>query len=100
MPDREYADIRELKGRKYAYVGKTFASSERLEAGDVFLLEAETINHIIDYDKDTRRITAWVPNMIKGLEAGTKPDSIRTILTKAQKAGVLQQKIIEGGETR
>ena len=86
------ARVRELGGRQYMLVGKTFASTEKMEPGEVFELEAETVN-LTRYADGTVAVTCWVPNVIEPKEA--EVDDVDTVMKKAKRAGVFQEKRVD-----
>ena len=90
MAELKAGQIVKVGSLNYLVVGKSFSTAEKLEPGERFLLECETLNQEISPTGETTRITAWVPNFIQPTEE--KASSLRQILAKAKKHGVLQVK--------
>jgi len=61
-------NIKEVKGKRYLKVGKTFSTKEKLEPGDKFLLEYETLNLERDEKTDSCKVTCWAPRFIRRIE--------------------------------
>jgi len=98
VKDYKPDEVREFKGKNYIVVGRTFGRKLKLEPGTIAVVEAETINQIINKDKGTLGISFWAPNLLKKSDA-ERPDKVSLALRRAKEENILQTKIIEDGKT-
>lgn len=54
-----------LNGKTYLVIGKTFSTTDKIEPGSEFTIEAETVNLTTDEDTGETDVSFWVPNYIK-----------------------------------
>jgi ATP-dependent DNA ligase len=97
--DRKPAHARELGGKTYLEIGKTFSTTIHKQPGDLIQVEAETVNQTEDRKRGVVDVSFWVPNFIQDAEV-KEADSLDAVLRRAEEHGVLQGKVVtEAGET-
>jgi len=89
--------MKEVDGKEYLVVGKTFSTNQRFNEGDIIEIEFETANVIKDPKEDTYRLTLWAPRLLGGSEGG--PDSLSTVMSKAKRQRILTLKEQVGSKT-
>lgn len=84
---------RMIDGKKAVYVGKSFATKEKVLRGESVIIEAETVNIIYDMKKKAYDVTFWAPRYLG--KTDKKPQTIDEVEDQAIKDRVFQAKLVD-----
>lgn len=84
-----------VNNKKAVYVGKTFATKEKVSRGTPIIIEAETVNIIYDMRQKAYDVTFWAPRYLG--KTDKKPQTIDEVEQQAIKDRIFQAKLIDEG---
>jgi len=90
VPKRE---IREVNGKKYMYIGKTFNVKGYKKPGTIVSISFHTLNHYKDRKTDEEWIRIYEPKFLGVRERQTVPDDAEEAISIAKKLELYEKKV-------
>jgi len=85
-------DVKEVKGQRYLFVGKTLATKAFAEPGEIATISFHTLFLYTDRKSGAIRIRLYEPRWYELRKDQTTPDNIREAINIAEGAKLLQEK--------
>lgn len=84
--------IWELEDKKYHWIGKSYNTDVKAEAGDILTITFNSLNRYFDSETGEERLYIYEPVVKESWKESTEPDSVQALIKIGQESGILVNK--------